>query len=98
MLDSPPEHLESPENDEEDDSFDQKYYESNKVLGLLYRDIDEKKIFQDVQRQLSTHSRILKRDFVEEVWQLVQVRCHGVNWMQHKEWAEDVRCWLVFIF
>lgn len=62
-------------DDDEEASMPQlRYYQSDKVLGKLYRAIDEHEIFEQIQRQ-SRHSndRLSPgRDAITRVWDYVQ--------------------------
>lgn len=70
-----------------------RYYESHKVLGKLYRAIDEHKFFEEVQRQststngIRNHTRIL----IDAVWRYVQKQTALIQWSHLLEFARDVR-------
>jgi len=81
--------LDEEDGDEEVDFQEYQYYESERILGKLYRDIDEKEIFSDVQQKSGPSG--LKRNFIDEVWVYTTNRCRSVRWAQHIEWAQDVR-------
>ena len=84
------------DDDLEDSPFDTpgiRYYESQKVLGKLYRAIDEHKFFEEIQRQsgslngLRNHTRSL----IDNIWQYVQEKTALIQWSHHTEFARDVR-------
>ncbi|KAK8095079.1 hypothetical protein PG997_001764 [Apiospora hydei] len=82
------------DDDEETDSPRYTYYESDKILGLLYRAIDEKKIWHDSVRVNS------KRVAGPAVWNalitLIESECAQkmgieVNWKQYESEASKIR-------
>jgi hypothetical protein len=81
-------------DDNEEASMPQlRYYESQKVLGKLYRAIDEYKIFQQIQGQ----SRPLKdsvksgKDAIEKVWDYVQNVTALIEYRHHVKFASLVK-------
>ena len=70
-----------------------RYYESTKVLGKLYRAIDEHKFFEEVQRQSTsingsyTHTRSL----IDAVWRYVQEQTALIQWSHYIDFARDVK-------
>lgn len=79
------------EEGEPDEEFTRyRYYESDRILGKLYRAIDEQKIFQDIQdhsRQVVLHTSTV----IEDVWKYVQKKCQLIQWEHKLEWARDIR-------
>lgn len=69
------------------------YYPSQKVLGKLYRAIDEVAVFQELQSQKA----ILDPDdptaqsIMQRVWNYVRHETSGFQWQHHQEWARDVQ-------
>ncbi|KAL8897647.1 MAG: hypothetical protein Q9192_002477 [Flavoplaca navasiana] len=67
--------------------FRKRYYESNKILGILYRSIDERAFFEELHRT----SAILKDDnrvstgVLQDVWEYVLTEVDDVAW---KHWIE----------
>lgn len=78
-----------------------RYYESSKVLGKLYRAIDEHKIFLEIQRPVappsSTHSFSAKkttdaRSALELVWEYIHSKTSLVTgWSNYKTFAISAR-------
>lgn len=70
-----------------------RYYESNKVLGILYRSIDERSFFKD----LHGRSAVLKDDdtpsqgVLFELWDHVKGEVDGLTWEQYAEEAVRIR-------
>lgn len=74
--------VEEDSDDEPDDADDNeeasmpqlRYYPSQKVLGKLYRAIDEHEIFEQIQRQSRTYTEGLSpgNDAITRVWNYVQ--------------------------
>lgn len=70
-----------------------RYYESQKVLGKLYREIDEHKFFQAIQQQSrmpsinpgKTHS------LADAVWDYVRDKTTLIEWQHYTAWARDVK-------
>lgn len=72
-----------------------KYYPSEKILGKLYRTIDEQEVFRDVQYR---DDEAVEADVMEDLWALVEQRLKvvrswdfSVDWRQQEAWARDIR-------
>ena len=81
---------------EELDNFSQprvRYYESQKVLGKLYRDIDEHKFLQQLQDQsrISPGSLGGERSHLDAVWAYVQEKTALIQWEHYKDFARDIK-------
>jgi hypothetical protein len=87
-------------DDEEDvvgaldpDNKPYRYYESSKVLGKLYRAIDERKFFDDLQEQ----SRLFDTDdrsgkaTMRGVLDYVRTQTSLIEWEHHRKWARDIK-------
>lgn len=77
------------QEDEDDDLPRYRYYESKKVLGKLYRAIDERQIFAEIQRRelgVTSQSTV-----VDTIWETVQQECKLIQWEHLRDWAEGVR-------
>ncbi len=94
------ENLELGEEDADDDLEESpsetrrtRYYESHKVLGKLYRAIDEHKFFEEVQRQSTSNNGIRNhtRSLIDAVWRYVQKQTALIQWSHFLEFARDVR-------
>ncbi|KAF4624670.1 hypothetical protein G7Y89_g13499 [Cudoniella acicularis] len=76
--------------DDDDDFKPYRYYESKKILGKLYRAIDEHEIFTKIKSQ-----RLLQRGststVLNHVWAHVQTECQIYDWRSHIQWAWDIR-------
>lgn len=74
-----------------------RYYESQKILGRLYRAIDDKKFLADMQaetqRQLiaDTVSTNPNMSVMEQIWDFVQRKTLLVQWKQHEHFARELR-------
>jgi hypothetical protein len=77
--------------------FQHKYYESDKILGQLYRAVDEQDIFFGVQKPAlagfsgRTRSSRSISLVLEKLWAHVQHQCQNVFWEQHVERAQGIR-------
>jgi hypothetical protein len=78
------------QNDEDDDFTSYRYYESEKVLGKLYRAIDERKIFGQIQARatgsVASHSTVIRA-----AWNIIQNECRLIQWKHWTDWAWDIR-------
>ena len=72
------------------------YYKSEKILGVLYRNIDETKFVTEMRSQrvagqvpdaLVEESRAL----MEKLWAYVQRETIYLEWSHHRELAEQIR-------
>ena len=78
---------------EEAESYDPpkiRYYESQKILGKLYREIDEVEFFQQLQSS-SESSHLGGRDIFKAVWRYVEEKTALIEWKHHIELARDIR-------
>ncbi|KAL9104861.1 MAG: hypothetical protein Q9163_000247 [Psora crenata] len=66
------------------------FYESPKVLGKLYRAIDEHKFFQAIQAQ-SLRSAAPNLSLADAIWKYVEKKTMLIQWKHHLEFAADVR-------
>lgn len=78
--------------DDDDDDFTRyRYYESDKILGKLYRAIDEREIFADIQARSHISSATYTSIAINQVWNHVQKKCQLFVCKHHREWATDIR-------
>jgi hypothetical protein len=87
---APPE----PHDDEDEDEHRYRYYESDKILGKLFRAIDERKIFSTVQsdaRAGRLHSAQRPQSVLDAVWANVYQWSHSVDWREHIPRAVGIR-------
>lgn len=87
---------ESVENDDvdQDSSVPQyRYYESHKVLGQLYRAIDEHKIFEQIQDQSRKLNVYLARSEspLGAVWEYVQKETALIQYSHFISFAKDTK-------
>ena len=96
------EEVDSATQPEEDDEVEEvasyrppmpRYYESKKVLGKLYREIDEHKFFEELQRQsrLSTLHPNKARSLAGVVWNYVRQKTANFQWHHYLPFAHDVK-------
>ena len=77
----------------EDDDYDGKpqlrYYKSNKVLGHLYRNIDEKEFLEEIQdtRRNTTGSKAV----LQRVWQYIENETKGFQWEHLVDAVSDIQ-------
>jgi len=70
-----------------------RYYESQKILGKLYRAIDEQKFFEQIQSQSQIPRGALGgvRSHLDAVWSYVQEKTALIQWQHFTEWAKDIK-------
>lgn len=79
-------------DDDKNDTSRIRYYQSHKVLGKLYRAIDEHKIFEQIQQ----HSRqfgvsAIGGDTLHQVWEYVQKATALIQYSHYTAFARDVK-------
>ena len=77
--------------DEDDDFSHYRYYESNKILGKLYRAIDDRQIFEDIKRHAFSEGVTSRSTVIDAAWAHVQSQCKLIQWEHHREWAGNIR-------
>jgi hypothetical protein len=81
-----------PDDDDDDEDFQRyRYYESDNILGKLYRAIDEREIFAEIQERSRADGRSQNSTVMYAVWEHVQRRCRLIQWEHKKEWARGIR-------
>ncbi|KAL8993887.1 MAG: hypothetical protein Q9169_006006 [Polycauliona sp. 2 TL-2023] len=68
-----------------------RYYESIKVLGQLYRAIDEHAFFEQIQRQSRSTKTLHQSSLAEQVWQYVRSETALIEYKHHLPFARDTR-------
>jgi len=87
--------LDAPDEDNEVDELASygppkvRYYDSEKVLGRLYREIDERKFFAGIEER-SQRTSLESHSLVDAVWSYVQDKTVLIEWKHYIEFAEDV--------
>jgi hypothetical protein len=89
------------EADDDDNIQEYRYYESDKINGKLYRAIDEREVFKDIQRMglqedeagMKSRSDYSDTHLMDKVWVFVARRCKSLKWAHLLEWARDIRDW-----
>jgi hypothetical protein len=95
------EKLHSGEADDDDDVQEYRYYESDKINGKLYRAIDEREVFKDIQQMgltetgpgAKSRSDYSNTHLMDQVWDFVTRRCKSLHWGHLIDWARDIRDW-----
>lgn len=83
------------EDDEFETTVQMKYYQSGKVLGKLYRAIDEQSFLMDL-RALSQASgqrqgKDLSDDLLPSVWKVIKEQTVLMQWDHHLDFAQNLR-------
>lgn len=69
-----------------------RYYRSEKILGVLYRDIDEKKFFDRMKTDFEAFRRTWGGEsLVQKLKRYVVRESHGFLWEHHRDFAEKLR-------
>jgi len=88
--------LDRQENDDDDEFLRrQDYYPSNKILGKLYREIDEDEFLQELQQENYREQGDDEGDVLERLWRYMKVQTNGLlpgeQWQEYSEFASDLR-------
>jgi len=86
-------------DDDDEDYQSYTYYESDKVLGKLYRAIDEEEVFREIQQMgqprgvsIVDRSNIVSHiNVMDSLLAYVKQRCVSLNWTHFIEMAQDIR-------
>ena len=81
------------ESDEEDDiygSSNYTYYESDKILGKLYRAIDERKIYEEITKPAEKQQTNTTDSVIHQLWAHAQQKCQLFQWKQYRSDAEEI--------
>lgn len=68
-----------------------RYYESQKVLGKLYRAIDESDFFTGIQRQSRAAWKPQSLSLAERVWEYVREKTALIQYHHYLGFARDVK-------
>ncbi len=70
-----------------------KYYASEKVLGKLYRAIDERAVFSELQEQSSSlvKANPASQTVLQKIWAYVENATKVIQWEHHTDWARGVQ-------
>ena len=86
------------DDEDEDDAINaspvdmgsQSYYRSEKILGKLYRAIDEESFFANLQKdsdyQMNAHG-----SFIGRLWTLVKKEITHIRWKHHEDRAYEIK-------
>ena len=77
--------------DEDDDFTKYRYYRSEKVLGKLYRAIDERKIFEGIKNRSANPEITRESTLIDSAWKYVLEQCALIQWEHKLDWARDIR-------
>jgi hypothetical protein len=76
--------------DDDGEMSSYRFYKSDKILGKLYRAIDEQEVFKEIQRYGKTGATTQSTVMVA-AWRYVQRRCATIQWQHLMSWARDIR-------
>ncbi|KAL8661325.1 MAG: hypothetical protein Q9202_005690 [Teloschistes flavicans] len=87
--------VESDDEDDDEETVDARpairYYPSNKVLGQLYRSIDERDFFAEIQRRSMPAKELQYMSVAEKVWDYVQANAALIQYEHYLPFARDVK-------
>ena len=98
-------HVKVDEDDDapnEDEDLDQspaepvsvQYYRSDKILGKLYRAIDEESFLASIQVDARTSSAARKgKSILSKLWLHVERQSRSIDWKSHCSWARGIKEW-----
>jgi hypothetical protein len=78
------------EQNEDEDFVPYRYYESHKILGKLFRAIDEHEIFGDLHKYRIPSSSS-EKSLLDQLWSRVKNKCKFIHWRQHLVEAQEIR-------
>jgi len=87
----PPRTQSSQFGDEDDEFVGYRYYQSNKILGKLYRAIDERKIYEEIRQRSHVNGSDFSTRLMKAVWNYVERKVALIQWEHLREWAWDLR-------
>ena len=70
-----------------------RYYESRKILGKLYRDIDEQSFLAELQSHAVEWSLCPNHEVIGEVWNYVRTNCVLIQWEHLQSTATEIKEW-----
>ncbi len=75
------------------DAKSYRYYESEKVLGKLYRAIDEKNFLAELQRRARKleASDSFDQTLIQRLWAYVRSQTRLIQWDHYREWAREIK-------
>lgn len=77
---------------DEDGSQAYRYYKSTKILGKLYRSINEREVFRDIQQKGTQSGRNFSSvSVLDSLWAIVKERCKSLHWKHHRDMARHIR-------
>lgn len=95
------EEMEDKEDEDEEDvvtaldpeGMKMRYYESQRVLGQLYRQIDEQDFLEDLQKRSQTSHMAAGTEptLIDQIWQYALRQTRLVQWAHQKDHARDIR-------
>ena len=73
-------------------SYRIRYYKSDKILGQLYRSIDEFKFFSKIKNSFqATRDALDQRSLMEQLEMYIDRETRVWQWQHHHEFAEELR-------
>jgi hypothetical protein len=74
-------YLDNEDEDDETDRAPMRYYKSDRVLGQLFRKIDERAFLEDLQA--TTKAQQPPADLLRSIWAYVSAETAGFQWDHH---------------
>jgi hypothetical protein len=67
------------------------YYRSQKLLGHLYRNIDERQFLVDMQKHHAHTDHAVEEPMMQRVWSYVARETNLIQWSYHLQTAREIR-------
>jgi hypothetical protein len=68
------------------------YYRSEKILGRLYRAIDERKFFDQMKNDFrEAQDKLSGKSLLKKLEEYVDRETRGIQWRHHVTFAEELR-------
>lgn len=80
--------------DDDEEAPKHKFYESDKILGKLFRAIDEQQVFSSVQNGSGGETSVSNcetQSVLKAVWRSVSKQCQHLQWQRHVPRARGIR-------
>ncbi|RFU28903.1 hypothetical protein B7463_g7411, partial [Scytalidium lignicola] len=68
-----------------------RYYESDKILGKLFRNVDERTIFDQIKKHSLAYETSSGETVLGKVWSYVGYQAQGFQWEHHVDEAKSIR-------
>lgn len=78
------------EDEDEDNRPQYRFYESTQILGKLFRRINERDVFQNIQQRIKPLTKS-KESVIQAIWNYVVDFSPSIDWSPHMARARGIR-------